>query len=250
MVIDSGMARIDVRDAPEPLVRKLGDRDVLSKVIPAVASLSATTELRTELVLTRPISISPTDESSSAAQAPMKFRFKVPGAQLIVSTRSGDNWKSLAVFDFTLEHTARLKLLDRTGDGGQALKVSFPTKPMIKMKGQLAPGVAVANRQLKPEIFQAEFDRAWQAFAHKALEATVMVSDLEFGDVSFPLKDIDWSSPLLSVEFGLAPHSRVTSQRAPKGRSEAPVVKGASDKNGSPDVRGQRSKRQTVQTRR
>ena len=250
MVIDSGMARIDVRDTPEPLVRKLGDRDVLSKVIPAVESLSATTELRTELVLTRPISISPTDESSSAARAPMGFRFKVPGAQLIVSTRSGDDWESLATFDFTLEHTARLKLLDRIGAGGQSLKVSFPTKPIIKMTGQLAPGVEVANRQLLPEIFQAEFDRAWQAFAHKALEATVVVSDLEFGDVSFPLKDIGWSSPLLSVEFGLAPHSGVTSQRTPQPRFETPVIKGASDKNGSPDVWGRRSKRQTVQPRR
>lgn len=250
MVIDGGLARIDVRDTPEPLVRKLGDRGVLARVIPAVGALPATTKLRTELVLTRPISISPTDESASASKSPMGFRFKVPGAQLIVSTRSGAEWEPMAVFDFTLEHTARLKFMDRVGDEGQSLKISFPMKPVIKMTGQLSPDVKVGNRQVMPKIFQAEFDRAWQAFARKALESTVVVSDLEFGEVSFPLTDIDWSSPLLSVEFGLAPQLGVTLPRASKPRFEAPVIKGAPGENGSPDERGRRLKRQTVQPRR
>ena len=203
IAIDGGMARVDVRDTPEPLVQKLGDRGELSKVIPAIASLPSTTEVRTEFALTRPISITPTDKSTSVVRSSMGFRFQIPGAQLIVSTRDGGDWKSLAVFDLSLEHAVKLKLLDRPPEGGQPLEISLPTSPKITMSGSLSPGAEIADRRLRTERLQEQFDQAWRAFVSKALESKISVSDFEIGDVRFPLKDIGWSSPLMSIEFGL-----------------------------------------------
>ena len=250
MLIDEGMARIDVRDTPEPLVRKLGDRAELSKVIPAIATMPATTELRTELALTRPISITPTGESASAIRSPMEFRFRIPGAQLIVSTRSGADWQPLAVFDLALEHAARLKLLDRSEEGGQPLQISFPSDPKITMSGRLAPGVEITNRTLQTDVFHEQFDRAWRAFAHKALESTVSVSDFEFGDIALPLKDIGWESPLMSIEFGLAPKARAALQRLRRVQFEAPVIKGSSRKAGTDGRPSRRSKQESAGSRR
>jgi hypothetical protein len=202
IAIDSGMARVDVRDTPEPLVRQLGDRDKLSKVIPAISALPSTTEVRTELVLTRPVTITPTGDSKSASKSPIAFDFRLPGAQLVVSTRTSRDWKSLAVFDLALEHTATLKLLGRV-KGGRSLVVSFPAQPKITMRGSLPEGVETIEGGLRTDVFAAQFDRAWQAFANRALESKVTISDFEFGDAVFSLKDINWESPLMSIEFGL-----------------------------------------------
>ncbi len=202
IAIDSGMARVDVRDTPEPLVRQLGDRDKLSKVIPAIAALPSTTEVRTELVLTRPVTITPTGDSKSASQSPISFDFRLPGAQLVVSTRSATDWKSMAVFDLALEHTATLKLLGRVEGVGRALSVSFPSRPKITMRGGLPEGVETIEGGLRTDVFAVQFDRAWQAFANRALESKVTISDFEFGDTVFSLKDINWESPLMSIEFG------------------------------------------------
>ena len=206
IAIDSGMARVDVRDTPEPLVRQLGDRDKLSKVIPAISALPSTTEVRTELVLTRPVTITPTGDSKSASKSPIAFDFRLPGAQLVVSTRTSRDWKSLAVFDLALEHTATLKLLGRV-KGGRSLVVSFPAQPKITMRGSLPEGVETIEGGLRTDVFAAQFDRAWQAFANRALESKVTISDFEFGDAVFSLKDINWESPLMSIEFGLVRRS-------------------------------------------
>jgi len=203
IAIGGGVARVDVRDTPEPLVRKLGDRAELSKVIPAIATLPPTTELRTEFALTQPISITPTDASASAVRAPMGFRFKIPAAQLIVSTRDAGDWKPLAVFDLALEHTASLKLLARGREGGQPLEISFPARAKVTMRGSLSPGVVITDRRLQTDRLRVQFEEAWRAFAVKALESKISVSDFEFGDATFPLKDIGWLSPLMSIEFGL-----------------------------------------------
>ena len=203
IAIGGGVARVDVRDTPEPLVRKLGDRAELSKVIPGIATLPSTTELRTELALTQPISITPTDASASAMRAPMGFRFKIPAAQLIVSTRAAGDWKPLAVFDLALEHTARLKLLARGRRGGRPLEISFPARAKVTMSGSLSPGVEITDRRLQTDRLRVQFEEAWRAFAGKALESKISVSDFEFGDATFPLKDIGWLSPLMSIEFGL-----------------------------------------------
>ncbi len=227
MLIDGGVARVDVRDTPEELVRKLGDRGELSKVIPAIATMPATTELRCELELTRPISIVPTDESASAIQAPMGFRFLIPGARLIVSTRADGDWKPLAVFDLTLEHTARLKLLPRTGKGGQPLQIRFPSDPVIKMTGSFAAGIKIADRRLLTDVYRKQFDVAWRSFAKNALASTVSVSDFEFGDIALPLKDIGWSSPLMSIEFGLAPKAKAALRQIRKAKFEPPIIRPA-----------------------
>ena len=203
IAIGGGMARVDVRDTPEPLVQKLGDRAELSKVIPAITALPSTTELRTEFALTQPISIIPTDESASVFRAPMGFRFRIPGARLIVSTRSDGDWKPLAVFDLALEHTAKLKRLKRGQAGGQPLEISFPSRAKITMSGSLSAGVEITDRRLRTDRLRVQFEEAWRAFASKALESKILVSDFEFGDATFPLKDIGWSSPLMSIEFGL-----------------------------------------------
>ena len=203
IAINSGMARVDVRDTPEPLVRQLGDRDKLSKAIPAISALPSTTEVRTELVLTRPVTITPTGDSKSASKSPIAFDFRLPGAQLVVSTRTSRDWKSLAVFDLALEHTATLKLLGRVKGVGRSLVVSFPSQPKITMRGSLPEGVKTIDGGLRTDVFAAQFDRAWQAFANRALESKVTISDFEFGDAVFSLKDINWESPLMSIEFGL-----------------------------------------------
>lgn len=229
ILIDGGVARVDVRDTPEELVRKLGDRGELAKVIPAIAAMPATTEVRSELELTRPISIVPTDESASAVQAPMGFRFLIPGARLIVSTRVTGDWKPLALFDLTLEHTARLKLLTRTGKGGQPLEIRFPADPVIKMTGRFAAGVELDDRRLLADVYRRQFDTAWRLFAKNALASTVSVSDFEFGDIALPLKDIGWSSPLMSIEFGLAAKAKAKAalRRIQKATFEPPIIKPA-----------------------
>lgn len=250
MLIDGGMARIDVRDAPEPLVRQLGDRGELSKVIPAIATMPAATELRTELALTQPISISPTGESASAVRSPMGFRFKIPGAQLIVSTRAGSDWKPLAVFDLALEHAATLQLLNRKQGGGQPLKISFPSEPKITMKGRWAPAAQIGDKTLQADVFQKQFGQAWRAFANKALESTVMISDFEFGDITLPLKDIGWNSPLMSIEFGLSPKPRAALQGPGKGQFESPVIGRPAREAGTDGSPVRPSKRESARPRR
>lgn len=205
LLIESGVARVDVRDTPEELVRQLGSRSQLVKVIPSLAALPATTDVRTELVLTRPIAVIPSDASPSAARAPMNFRFSVPGAELVVSTREsrdGSVWKPLAIFGVTLDHTATMQLLP-PGKGERRLQVGFAAPPQITIVGRWATGVTVADRTLHNDVFRGQFDRAWRSFATKALEATVSVSDFQFGEISLPLFDIGWSSPMMYVEFGL-----------------------------------------------
>jgi len=169
----------------------------------------------------------PTDESASAVEAPMGFRFLIPGARLIVSTRTTGDWKPLALFDLTLEHTARLKLLTRTGKGGQALEIRFPADPVIKMTGRFAAGVELADGRLLTDVYRRQFDTAWRLFAKNALASTVSVGDFEFGDIALPLKDIGWSSPLMSIEFGLAAKAKAALRRIQKATFERPIIKPA-----------------------
>ncbi|MDP7274218.1 MAG: prolyl oligopeptidase family serine peptidase [Planctomycetaceae bacterium] len=230
LLIESGVARVDVRDTPEELVRELGSRSRLVKVIPALAALPATTDVRTELVLTRSIAVIPSDDSPLASRAPMKFRFSVPGLELAVSTREsreGPNWQPLASFAVTLEHMATMQLLPPE-KGERRLKVGFAAPPKITVVGRWAKGVSVADRSLHDDVFHRQFDRAWRAFAGKALEATVAVSDFQFGDVSLPLFDIGWASPMMYVEFGLASRTKAASRKVGQAGFERPVPK-ASD---------------------
>jgi hypothetical protein len=71
------------------------------------------------------------------------------------------------------------------------------------MSGSLSAGVEITDRRLRTDRLRVQFEEAWRAFASKALESKILVSDFEFGDATFPLKDIGWSSPLMSIEFGL-----------------------------------------------
>ncbi|GIS58590.1 MAG: hypothetical protein CM1200mP2_08150 [Planctomycetaceae bacterium] len=50
-----------------------------------------------------------------------------------------------------------------------------------------------------------------------ALASTVSVSDFEFGDIALPLKDIGWSSPLMSIEFGFGSESQGGVAANPEG---------------------------------
>lgn len=203
MLIDADVARIDVRDAPELLVRGLGDRKSLAKVVPAVAGLPETTELRTELVLTRPVGVAPTGPSTSVARAPLRVHFEVPGAQLIVGTRTGGaeaDWKPLAVFDVSLTHIATATLKPPMMDERQ-LKIDFSAAPKITMKGRFAAGATVKNRLLNTDVYRDQFETAWRAFAADALQATVAVTDFQFGAAKLRLRDIGWQPPLMYIEF-------------------------------------------------
>ena len=230
LLIDGGVARIDVRDAPEKLVQQLGDRRVLAEVIPLVGTLPATTAVRSELVLTQPISIRPTKGAHSAAVSPMGFQFRIPGAQLQVSTRPAgkdSRWSPLAIFDITLSHNATLQLMERQASGEQPLEIKFPSPPSITMTGRFAKGVDPVGKTLDTRRYQRQFDAAWRAFADKALQSNLSVSDFAFGDVTIPLRDIAWSEPLMSIEFSLEAKRRAALRKIQQARFEKPIIKPA-----------------------
>ena len=122
---------------------------------------------------------------------------------MIVGTRSSGgqaDWRPLAEFDVALEHTATV-LLAPPAKGERRLKIDFAAVPQITMKGKFAPGVTVEDRSLNTDAFRTQFDIAWRAFVTNTLQATLAVTDFQFGQARLALRDIGWRTPLMYIEF-------------------------------------------------
>lgn len=202
LLIDAGVARINVLDIPEPSFARLSDRAVVTEFLPDLERFSPETEVRTELVLTRPIVIEP-GESSNASEVPLAFR--LPGVTIAVSIREpGDQtrWQPYARFRVQLENQVSAAL-HKPSHERRVLALDWGSGARVTGTASFAEGVSPAKDAIDLERFLTVFRESWDRWTASGPAVSTSVPDLQFAGTPLRAQTLTGDAGVLSATFSL-----------------------------------------------
>ena len=215
MLAEADIARIHVLDIPEKKFATLADPKILVQAIPDLKRFGDDVEIWSELVLTRPLTVtapksgSPeietskkkTDDSKSESR---RLTFQIPEVVISMAVRKksqGGKWTPLAEFRFSISQDVNVAL-KRPNFTTRTIGMDWAGSPKIDVTGRFSPGYQATNQTLDAEKIRKLFTESWRAWTSKGPATRVDIPDLNFGTSGLRVNKIDWSSPFLSVTMG------------------------------------------------
>ncbi|HEY2250489.1 MAG TPA: alpha/beta hydrolase-fold protein, partial [Planctomycetaceae bacterium] len=198
MIVEAGVARINVADTPSPELAKLGEAAVLAEAVPDLKRFGDQALISTELVLAGPISVGDVPGHSPQLAAPQ--------LKLLVTfkaDRSSSEWKPYAEFDISLRQSFEPKLVKPT-ELTRAVSMELDEPAQIEVKGRFSPGYEPQDSQINNERLQALFAAGWKDFVDGAGTLEARVPDVDLGYTMLRAEDAVWSSPDVYAVFGPA----------------------------------------------
>lgn len=211
MLIEAGVARIDLPDIPIDEFAALADRRVIEEIIPDLKRYDENARIRSELVLAEPLTV------ADASQG--QFRFVLPRILVVVSLKTDSRqkaWQPYAEFELQLAQAAAPRVLAE-GHSGRAIRLDWTGDADLRGNGRFAPGYEPEDPTIRTDQFLEQFARAWKAWTESSPVAERTVPDLEVGTSRLRLSDVGWTAPTLHADFR-TPATRLTN------RSEVPVT--------------------------
>jgi hypothetical protein len=238
MLVSERVARIDVRDMPEPEFASLGARAQMIQVCPDLQRYSEDIQLRTHLNVAAPFAVTrgddPTSEiqftavgdgagspdvlsaaieaaSGSRDRSQISIRFHIPRLVVAVAMKEPAEsaaWKEYASFDVSLSQTATIRLA-RSEDHRRVVRVNWLADPIISVQGGLVEPAADADPQVDRDRLAAMIRDCWAAWTREATQTESEVPDLELGDARLRMEALDWQGTQLVAELA-SPPTRIT----------------------------------------
>ena len=205
LLIESDVARIHVKDIPEPKFAPLADPNVLADALPDLKRFGKDVEVWSELVLAEPLGV------RSAGDADRdRFTFVLPKLLLSVAVRRPGQkaWEPYAEFTVTIAQAAESQVV-RADWQRRALRLAWVEEPQIRVTGRFAPRYTPKDSRIDVDRIRHLFEEGWHAWTAQVPFSQTEVPDVEFGVCKLRLEDTSWVDPYLSVDF-VVPTTRIT----------------------------------------
>ncbi len=242
MMVEEHVARIDVRDMPEPEFASLGQRTELSRIFPELEQMDDGVQFRTELDVAAPFAVTRGDNETTPVQftasgdgsvtaeetgailalpnlardrSRINVRFHLP--RVLVNVEMHDpaataGWTQYASFDVSLAQTASIQLA-RTADARRVVRVEWLDEPEIMVQGGrlgAAPDDVTHHEHLAELLSEC-----WSAWTSKSTQDESDVPDLEIGDSRLRMEGIGWEGTQLVAELASPPTRIINTGRRP-----------------------------------
>ncbi len=211
LLIQADVARIHVNDIPHEAFRRFADREALSAAIPDLKQLPENTEIWSELILARPLSI--TDDSSNPddPSSPAGMQFNLPTVVIATAIRTdpqSTTWQPYAEFRFSLSQAAQAKMLAR-GFRKRHFVMDWKGKPLVSGAASFSADYTPKDSKIDTEKITALFTQCWQTWADSGPVSLRQVDDIDLGESLLRLSSAGWSNPYLYLGFS-PPGSKLT----------------------------------------
>ncbi len=199
LVVDAGLASIDLRDLPEPGFHRLADRDLLTELLPELQSRPADEEVRARLVFREAFDVSAESATDAVDQVPVAL--KLPKVSVVVSTRAVNaTWQPFAEFDLSLEDAATATL-DKPHHELRGLGLKWSGAPRLTGTGRYVYGGTPGDSMVDAERFTKLFQESWQAWITRQSGGTSTVPDVVIGATKLRLERLKGTAGRLVGTF-------------------------------------------------
>jgi hypothetical protein len=220
MVVDRGIANLDLLDIPEPLFAKLADRSTLQEIIPDLKRYGEELKVRSTLRVVSPLSIGnppqpaevqkqtepSEDKSKPVAKTVSKpLELRVPGLRVDVSiqTTSHKNaWQPCASFDLNVADQIVVEIVKPSHDR-RGIRLNWLSASSLNGGGRFADGYQSQDKTLHVDRYIELFRSGWGAYLRGATVSEVDVSDVTIGASKLRLHEVNWESPIVDVAYKL-----------------------------------------------
>jgi poly(3-hydroxybutyrate) depolymerase len=194
-------ARLDVRDAPDSGLVRLGDESLLREVAPGLTAGGSDFELRTVLSLPQPFgfAVEPTEAESNCK---LGIKLHAPVVLLAIARRPRDRsrpWEKCFATRISIDQGLSLEL-NRNEADGRSVTMTWDSDPEIRGETRWATGFAPADPSLNGDRLVEEFASAWRQWTTEA-ETTSRVDDLAVGPARLRLNAIPTRGDRIWLEF-------------------------------------------------
>lgn len=205
LLIDDGLARINLLDLPEKSFHRLADRSTLEEVLPGLKDLGSDVAVRSVLKFRAPLEIGLSAAGGPAETAgnAIPLSFQIPQATVEVSTKANmpeAKWIPFAAFDLQIGETM-LASLQRPNHQHRLLDLAFQEGAKIEGSGRyVAEGVA-PNTPLDSERFVSLFRESWTTWTQNQPTAATVVPDVEFARTKLRMQSLSRAGSGLAGSF-------------------------------------------------
>lgn len=205
LLIDDGLARINLLDLPEKSFHRLADRSTLEEVLPGLKDLQADVSLRSVLVFRAPleIALSATGEQSESSGTAIPLAFRIPRATVEVSTKAQTpdaKWTPFAAFDLQIGETLQASL-QRPNHEHRLLDLAFQTGASIEGTGRYVAESVPPQTPLDAERFVSLFRESWTTWTQNQPTAATVVPDVEFARTKLRMQSLGRVGVAVSGSF-------------------------------------------------
>ena len=210
LLIQANVARIHVNDIPRQAFTGFADRETLSAAIPDLKQLPANTEIWSELILAKPLSITNSmSDSDNPSSAGMQFNLPaVVIATAIKTDPQSTTWQPYAEFRFTVSQGAQAKMLAH-GFLKRHFEMDWKGQPLVSSTARFSSGYSPKNSQIDTEKITALFTQCWQTWSGSGPVSRRQIDDIDLGASLLRLSSAGWSKPHLHLGFS-PPGSKLT----------------------------------------
>jgi len=198
---DDPAARLDVRDAPDSSLIRLGDESLLRDVAPGLWEGAEDFELRTVLSLPKPFGFEITP-ANGASDTRLGLKLHAPAVLLQISRRPRDRsrpWQKCFATTISIDHALAVEL-DHGESSSRTITMTWDPNPAIRGETAWSPGFTPSDSALNHDRLVAEFAAAWREWTSQA-ETTSRVEDVAIGPARLRLNAIPTRGGRIWLEF-------------------------------------------------
>jgi predicted esterase len=217
LLVESDVAQINVLDIPGDAFVGLTHRDRLMDVIPKIAEYPENAEIRTELVLTKsmslqressPANVTPPVSGEPAVNALTQsgvLQLNAPGAVLRIAARESDgSWTPAAEFELSVSQRITIQVNRMEESSGVRLLPAADVQVIVPQGRTLIGGPTAADDAART-IVATMFSDAWNAWIAGESFTETQVAALDFQQTRLQLQDILLADETIITSFDIPP---------------------------------------------
>ncbi len=217
LLVESDVAQINVLDIPGDAFVGLTRRDRLTDVIPKIVDYPEDVEIRTELVLTKPMSLQresftanatppvSNEPSVDASTLSGVLHLNAPGAVLRIAVRESDgSWTPAAEFELSVRQRITVQVNRMEESSGVRLLPAADVQVSVPQGRMLIGGPTAADEAART-IVATMFSDAWNAWIAGESFTETQVAALDFQQTRLQLQDILLADGTIMTSFDIPP---------------------------------------------
>lgn len=195
LIVDSGLAKLDVLDIPEPSFARFADPAVLRDLIPDLKRHGDDLQVRTQFQMVSPLEVGP------SAEGPLQFR--LPRGRLIVSIKADaaqKSWQPCAQIDLEIQEQVAAELQKPSFDQ-RVVRLDWLPTQKVDGAATFVKGYEAQDQTLKSDELVALFRQSWDGLTKGKPIAVAEVPDLSLGFTRLRIQDFGWKESVLAAVF-------------------------------------------------
>jgi hypothetical protein len=161
LLIQADVARIHVNDVPNAAFARFADRALLAEAIPDMEQLPEETEIWSELILTKPLSVSGGSGDQPAGESNLQFSLPTVVISTAIKTDPASSvWTPYAESRFSVSQQAHAGM-QAPSYRQRYFELKWKGNPQVAGTARFAPDYAPKNSQIDADKLAALFAECW-----------------------------------------------------------------------------------------